>query len=426
MARRPRDWHLPTFARLRRRGHEPGPFGGKRAWPWLILGGGILVAMAILTAVWPGGGDLIERVATLLSLYFFVVTFGSWAGLGSRSLWVAAFAVALLYGLSAATRIVDVHDLFVVSLIVGLLLFVLAGFSLLFVLEEVIYDAHRLIGARSAWWGVVPVATAVGLAIAVPILDAAFGWRPGAVWVVAIAATALLALVWVVRGVTGAGPALTREADLLVAGALAGAALADAVGLMQGTTGFLPSIIAYAALIGTWIYVSLTTLQRAQYFLRGRDVVPWIALLLSSGFAVLAHVHSLYRSTGGAVFPDLVNVRVGYLRIGVWLGLGFFVLRGLWRILLYVRDDSHIATPARRVAGSLARVTEEVLVSERRVERAAVKAFGAFEKMVPGQPRGTRAPALVPLDAREGAAIVWQRDAAGGERPVLVIDDSEE
>lgn len=431
--RRVRDWHLPTFTRLQRRGHDPRRFADRRAWPWLALGGGALVATIVLTVLWPAGGPVLERAATLLALYFFVVAIGAWAGLGVRSVWVGAVAVGLLYLASFATRLVDVHDIFLLSLILGLFMFVLAGFNLLFVLEEVIYDAHRLMRLGSPWWGAVPAAATLGLVAGIPLAEAAFGLHAPTLHAAAIGAVILLAVVWSVRFATSSSIAIVREADLLVAGLLAGAGLADLVSLLRGTTGLVPSIVAYAAIVGTWLYVSFTTLQRAQYFMRATDVVPWTAVLLSSGFAVLAHVHAQYRASGALAFPDLVNVRVGYLLVGLWIGLAFFLLRGLWRILVFLRDEGNLGTGARRIAGSLARLTEEVLTSEQRAERATRRALGALDRIVPGHrpaARPQRAPR--PLDVREGAALPWTRRDVEAERqrhaepePRRDLDDEE-
>lgn len=425
MVRPGRDWYLPTFTRLRRRGHDPKRFADRRAWPWLAFGGGALVALIVLTVAWTAGGAVLERVATILALYFFLVAVSAWAGLGARAPWVALAAVALLYGASFATRLVDLHDLFLLSLIVGLLLFVLAGFNLLFVLEEVIYDAHRLMRLRSPWWAALSAAVSVGLVIVLPLADAAVGLHAPSLHAAAIGASMLLAVVWAVRFAGRTSMAVVREADLLVAGLLAGAGLADLVGLLRGTTGLVPSIVAYAAIVGTWLYVSFTTLQRAQYFMRAADVVPWTAVLLSSGFAVLAHVHSQYRLSGALAFPDLVNVRVGYLLLGLWLGLAFFVLRGLWRILVFIRDERSLGTGTRRVAGSLARLTEEVLTSEQRAARVTWRAIGALDRVVPGRRARPTPPPPRPLDVREGGAVQLQGSSTlVWPRPRAVVDDS--
>lgn len=346
-----------------------------------------------------------ERVSLLASLTFFLLAVGSWLKMGRRAVWVALALAALLYGVSALTTLLELHDLFLISVLVGFILFALAGFNVLFILEEMIYDAHRLIALRSPLWAIAPVAAVVAILIGLPFLEAVAPIRFNALRIVAIASLVLLALGWLTRYLTAMGRALTREIDLLVAGSIAGAALADAVVLLRETSQLLPTVMAYLAIIATWLYISFTTLQRAQYMLRANDVVPWLALFLSSSFAVLSHVQAQYRASGSLAFADLVGVRITYMVVGVWVGLAFFVVRGLWRILLYVQDEERVARPWRVAAGRMARVAEEALATDRRLGQMTYRVIERVERALPGERVPPQAPAYQRPRRQEGAPV---------------------
>lgn len=408
--------HAPILRRLRSRGHDPRSFTKRRALPWFLFGGVLLALLALGPFLFPVANPWVERVATVLALFFFLSAVGFWFRMGYRALGIAAFLVVLLYAATAWTSLLEVRDIFVLTVLVGFFLFTLAGFNLLFVLEEVLYDAHRLLHLRHPLWAVLPTVIVGALLAALPVLEELTGQGFGTLRTLTPVLAAVLILGWGLRlAIPQVGVGFTREVHLLVAGALAGAGLADAVSLLRGTTGLLPSVIGYLAILGTWMYISFTSLQRAQYFLRARDVKPWVALLLSASFAVLAHTHAQFDVGGERALVDLLDLRVAYLVLGIWLGLAFFVLRGLWRVLLFIRDQREVGRRTRVVAGRLARVTEGLLETEHRVEDATFRVYSVLERFIPGRHRRGRPPGRRGMDRHEGAAV-----------PLDETDDSEE
>jgi len=162
--------------------------------------------------------------------------------------------------------------------------------------------------------------------------------------------------------------------------------------LLVQQTGFLPSLIVYMLLIGTWVYVSYTTLQRTQFLLRADNALPWLCILLSASFALLQHASFHYRVEGVVAVAVLVQQRVAYLVIGLWAGIGFYVVHGMWRVLRAIRDDRRMKPRGRILAGSLARFTESILGTERRLEVAAATLFEGMDLLLPGTHRPPRLP----------------------------------
>lgn len=412
--------HAPVLRRLRSQGHDPRSFSKRRVLPWFLLGGVLLSLLSLGPILFPVANPWVERVATVLALFFFLAAMGFWLRMGNRALGIAAILVVILYAGAALTSLLEVRDIFVLTVLVGFFLFTLAGFNLLFILEEVLYDAHRLLHLRSPLWAVLPTILVGAILAALPVLEDVTGQGFGTLRALTPVLAAVLLIGWGVRlAIPQVGVGLTREVHLLVAGALAGAGLADLIGLLRGTTGLLPSVIGYLSILGTWMYISFTSLQRAQYFLRARDVKPWVTLLLSASFAVLAHTHAQYNVGGERALVDLQGLRVSYLVLGIWLGLAFFVLRGLWRVLLFIRDQREVGRRTRTVAGRLARVTEGLLETEHRVQDATYRVYSGLERFLPGSRAQTRRPGRRGLDRREGAALADE----DRDRPV---DDSEE
>jgi hypothetical protein len=169
---------------------------------------------------------------------------------------------------------------------------------------------------------------------------------------------------------------------LLILGALGACALADAIQYLQDASGLVPSIVAYLALLGTWVYVSYTTLQRTHFLLRGRNALPWVSILLSASFAIVAHAQGLFLARGSGAVEDLVGQRVTYMVIGVWTGIGFYAARAAWRLLsgiARIREG-----PVRTVAKEGARVAGGVVATERLVEAATYRIYKGLDRVIPG------------------------------------------
>lgn len=371
----------------RLRGDDPGRrhFHGRRSLPWILSGGIALILVMLVPVLQPQTSPWAERAATFLALFWFVAAVAAIMGMTRRAPWIAGAVTIFLYAATAWLPFIGVRDLFVLTVLVGFGVFVLAGFNLLFVMEEIVYDIHRLLHLRGRWWQAMPLLVGAALIPLVYLGEPALGISLGTLRFMVPFGVTLLVIGWAIRlKIHPAGEAQLREIHLLVVGAIAGAVVADAVGLLHNVDGILPSVIAYLTFVGTWVYVSYTTLQRAQYFLKGSDVFPWIGLLFSSSFAILAHIHSLYRTAGSAGLEYQLDLRVGYLVFGVWLGLAFFVMRGLWRLLQFLRDTRGVAAPLRRTAGQLARVTEELIRTEDRLEGAAARLLEGVDRLLPG------------------------------------------
>ncbi len=377
-----------VLRRLKDSGRGVGKFHSAGGLPWILAGGLALAILIIVPLFFPKTEPWAERIATALALFWFILGVSSVLGLRARAPWIAAAVTVLIYAATAWLPAIGVRDLFVLTLLVGFGLFVLAGFNLLFVLEEVVYDIHRLLRVRGQTWLVLPLLLGIVLVPSVFLAEAALGWELNALKVMVPFGVFMVLIGWLIRWrIRPRGESQLREIHLLVVGAIAGAGLADAVALLKEAGGLVPSIVAYLTFIFTWLYVTYTALQRAQYFIPGQDILPWIAVLLSSSFAIVAHVHSLYDVAGQAGLQYQVDLRVGYLVFGVWLGLTFFVLRGLWRTFQFIRDERTMGRRVRRTAGTLARVTEELIRTEDRIEGVAYRALARLDRILPGGSR---------------------------------------
>lgn len=385
------EMHAPVLKRLQRHDNPRRAFLGRQGLPW-IVGGGLALALAIFVPLArPELSPMAERGSTFFALFWFITAVAAVLGRRRRAPWIAAAVTIFLYIATAWLPFIGLRDLFVLTVVVGFSIFVLAGFNLLFVLEEVVYDIHRLLHVRGQIWQTIPLLVGIVLVPAVFIGERVLGISLGTLQLMVPFGVFVLVIGWIIRlRVHPGGESQLREIHLLVTGAIAGAGLADAVGLLHQAGGIVPSIVAYLTFIFTWFYVSFTTLQRAKYFVRGSDVFPWIALLFSSSFAILSHVHSLYEVAGEAGLEYQVDLRVGYLVFGVWLGLTFFVLRGVWRLLQFIRDERAMGRRVRRTAGQLARVTEELIRTEDRLEGATARLIERVDRMLPGRERKRR------------------------------------
>lgn len=387
--------HEPFLRRLRKAGRDPEPFRS-RARTWLGLGAGTLALLAAVPVVAPAWSTLTQRLATLLSLIFLVSAVGLWLGMRARAFAVAAALVVLVYGLTSWTRFAfPLQDFFVVAVLVSFAIFALAGFNLVFVLEEVVYDAHVRVHVAGRAWTLVPTLVCVAVAVGLPLWREQGGPSLPAFWLAAVVGALLLLFWWAVAWANSLNEtAVLRELHLFVLGALAATALADGVrvaGRLRELPTLVPSLFAYAVLIGTWVYVSYTTLQRTHFLLKGENWRPWVAILLGASFAILAHSQVLVEESGAKAVADLVDLRVSYLIAGIWIGIAFYAGRGLMRVVRYVqaaglgRRGASIARGAERVAGGL-------MVPERVLEGAAQAVFKGFDTVLPGQHDPPRPP----------------------------------
>lgn len=353
---------------------------------WVLTTLVVLVLTTVLPIVWPATWPLVERLGPLLSLFFLVAAGALWLIPRERAFLVSAVIVAFLYAITAWTPLAfDLDDVGIVALLSSFGVIALAGFNLVFILEEVVFDAHRNLSLRSPTWRLAPLVVVLLTAVGLPLI-----WGPGnvpwsGVWFASLAGLVVLGSWWLFRAFNPVreGPVL-EELHLFVAGILLIGAVTDGLGSLQGQTGLLPSLLAYLVLVGTWIYVSYTTLQRTHFLLRGSDVGPWLCILLSASFALLNHAFLHFRLEGGAGVAVLLGQRIGYLAAGLWVGVGFYVLRSSWRVLRYLRDDRRFTPRGRLAAGRLARLMESLLETEHRLEDAAERVYHRVNRALPG------------------------------------------
>lgn len=376
---------IPVVRRLR--GDKKGPQGfiQPHILRWVILGVASLSTLVILAFLEPELSNIIVHASTALALFFLLFALGLVVGLGRRAPVVATVVTGLLYGLTAWTPLVGVRPVFVLGVLVAFFIFALAGFNVLFVVEEVLFDIHRNLHIRGTWWNAIPTFIILGTTPLVYWLLPELGLRWPTLKIAMPFVVLLLAVAWIAR--LQAGPhaiKLVQEAHFLSIGTITGAGLADIVTMLGEVEGIIPSIIAYLTIIVTWLFVSFNTLQRAQYFLRGADVLPWMALLFASAFAVLAHVQFLYGTAGAPGLAAVSEVRIWYLVFGVWVGLAFFVIRGTWRFVRFVRDEKKLGPRTRRTAGRFARIMEELLGSSSRAKRATGRVLQTVDRGIPG------------------------------------------
>ncbi len=400
--------HAPFLRRLRLSGHDPAPFRGRRTKRVLLLGLVALAALALVPFLWPAWSFLTERLATLVALVFLIAAIGLWLGMGVRAFAVAAAIVLAIYGLTAWTTFAfDLADFFAVAVLVGFGVFALAGFNLVFVLEEVVFDLHRAMHLRSRLWAAVPSLVVAALAVGLPLWrQVAGGPSLPALWAASVLGLVALGGWWILHALNDlpSPERVLRELHLFVAGVLAAGGLAEAVGLLRRSTAFVPSLVGYLALLGTWVYVSYSSLQRAHFLLRRGNTLPWLALLLGASFAILAHAQVLFQARGAEALAELADERSLYLIAGVWTGIGFYLLRALAALLRgLLRPGGLRAGAVRTVADGSSRVAEGLLMTPEALEEAAFRLFRRMDELLPGQHRPPQ---------RKG----WEYDSQGGLR----------
>ncbi len=375
--------------RIRRLGQPTAPFRKGGLGPWLVVSIGLLATTILVPFVAPKWAGLDERIATLAALTFLLAAPGLAMRMGRRAVWIAASVVAVLYGLSAWGGLaLHLEDLFLVAVLVSFGIFLLAGLNLVLVLEEMVYDIHRLlVHPRNRAWMGAPFLLVAALSLGLPWWEAHGGPGFPVLYTAAVACSLLLGLWWLVRGAyrIGGEDAIVRELHLLAFSVLAAAGLAEAIGYLQRAESLVPSVVAYLSLIGTWVYVNYTTLQRAHFILKAQDAGPWVAILLSASFAIVAHANALFRAEGTVAVQDLLGRRVTYMILGIAAGVVFLVARGLWRGFTAMTQESRLPAGSRRAAAQAGKVAGSLLATEQKVEQATLLVFKAIDRVLPGE-----------------------------------------
>jgi hypothetical protein len=404
-----------VLRKVRKSAKQAAPWSGAGRKPWIVAGLVLLGTTIVVPFVAPKWAAANERLATLASLTFLLAVPGLVMKMGRRAILVAAAIVVVLYGLSAYGGLalhlrwggidLQVQDLFLVAILASFGIFLLAGLNLVLILEEVVYDIHRvLIHPRNRAWLAAPTLLCLALAVGLPRWEARGGPHLQLLWLSAVVWAVLLALWWLVRLASRlrGGDAIVRELHLLAFCVLGTAGIADGFGYLEQAETLVPSLVAYLVLVGTWVYTNYTTLQRAHFILRGRDSGPWIALLLSASFAIIAHANALYRLEGSAATADLLRQRVGYLLFGLAAGVAFLLARGLWRGFQELTGDTRLSAGSRRAAAQAGRVAGSILATEERVERATATVYRTLDRILPGTSRPPERQPHEPLLDSEG------------------------
>lgn len=381
----------PFLRRLRHSGHDEEGFHAPKVQTWFKLGVATIAVLAIVPFAAPQWSQITERLATVASLVFLVAAVGLWLGLGKRAFIVATALVLFVFGLTSWTVFAfSLDDFFVIGLLAGFFVFALAGFNLVFILEEVVYDIDVRLHVRGQAWKAIPTMLAVGLAVGLPVLARQGGPEFPLLWGAAVAAAVLLAAWWFLTLVNHLdGSTVLRELHLFTFGGLLATAVAESVPYLDRLhqfPGIVPSLAVYLVLIGSWVYASYTTLQRTHFLLRGDNAAPWVAILLGASMSVLAHAQVLFAQRGQDAVVDLADRRIGYLTAGIWLGLGFYVLRSLARILAFLRETRGLGVRGRRVADQASQIADTIEGGTERALAGAAEAFlRGLDQALPGQ-----------------------------------------
>ncbi|MEK6984976.1 MAG: hypothetical protein AABX89_01165 [Candidatus Thermoplasmatota archaeon] len=379
---------LPILRRARRPGITAASFHGQGWGVWTAAGITLLVASILIPLLRPEWAGLTERIATLAALMFLLAAPGLVMGMGTRAVWIAGIVVLFLYALSVGGGFaLRLEDLFLVAVLVSFGLFLLAGLNLVLVLEEMVYDIHRvLLHPRQRSWLALPFLLFAALSLGLPFWEARGGPSLPFLYGSAVACTILVGAWWLVRAARNirGSDEIVREIHLLCFSLLAAGALTEGIRPLQEAETLVPSVVAYLILIGTWIYVNYTTLQRAHFLLKARDAGPWIAILLAASFAIVAHAQVLYRTAGTEAVQDLTGQRISFMIFGVGAGVLFLVARGLWRGFEAMTNEARLSAASRRRAAQASKVASSILATEHKVEEATLLVFKAIDRIIPG------------------------------------------
>ncbi len=369
------------LSRSGRRFHEAG------LGPWLGLVLALLVATTFVPVIWPASQEWFQRATPLLSMFFFLAAIGHWLRMRSRAFVVAGALTGLFYALTAWTPIaVGYEDFFIVALVSSFLIFALAGFNLIFVLEELVYDAQRVAHFRHPAWRFGPTLLVLALAWLLPVVER-MGPSFRTTWIVAVADLVLLGSWWFLRAFNPIkeGPVL-KELHLLVMSSLLMAALIDITGATVDAPRASYSFIPFFILVGTWLYVTYTTLQRTHFLLGGNNAVPWLLIMLSASFALVQHSLLHFRVEGTLGVQVILTQRLAYLVAGLGIGMAVYVVEAVWRVLRSLRDERGLGPKARIVAGRFARLAENLFSVEKRLlQGTAYQVYAGMDRLLPGQ-----------------------------------------
>ncbi len=402
-----RRWDESTHRRHKEAGHSTTPF--RTVGKYAALGIVAITILGVVPLLYHQYAQLAERIATLAALTFFMSAPGLWFRMGRRAVLIAVLLVGLLYATTFMLGqwhpfgIEDpLGDLFVLTVIASFLIFALAGFNLVFIGEEMVYDAHRILHLRSPAWHVMPLALSLGLAFALPILQR-HGWlHLPTLWLGACASLLILTLWWGASTIRPMPQTILRELHLFAFAILLATAVADGIHYLQEASAFVPSIVAFLVLLGTWVYVSYTTLQRTHFLLRANNAAPWLAILLGASFAIIAHANALFRIEGQNAIEDLVGQRLSYMVLGIWVGLAFLAARSAVRGLTMLRGV--LGAKGKRVAAGLEKVPAAVLAAERAVGKATFAALRGMDEALPGERSSPERPEPTPEPAEPRTA----------------------
>ncbi|MGB1697332.1 MAG: hypothetical protein ACPHK8_02920 [Thermoplasmatota archaeon] len=371
----------PVMRRIRADRRATSPLRDPLQRSILMAGLALLIALASLPFTQVQWSLPAERIATIASLFFLVAAGGQVFGLKGRSFIIAFFVVGALYGLTSLGQFVfEFEDFFVIAVLVSFLIFVMAGFYLTLLLEDGIAWVQDRVSPEEPQGSLVVFLLATILMGTLPALGAFWIWFKW-LWVTSLIGVVILGAWWAVHVKRNLHPdPVMRDLDLLVAGTLAAVGLAEVVSRIREESHFVPSVLAYVALLGTWLYLSYVTVRRTQALLKHNDPGPWLSILFAAAFSIIAHAERRFRIDVDYATDSLLGLRVAYLLAGIWIGIAFFAIRASWTTLQHVRDTAKLGTKGRKLARAAARVTEELLEAEQRIDDAAESFFTGLDR----------------------------------------------
>src|SRR5204862_427159 len=125
--------------------------------------------------------------------------------------------VAILYAGTAWIPFgVGLRDIFVLALITSCLVFALAGFDMVFMIEEMVYDAHRHLHVHGRLWHVIPSLLVLCIVLAIPAFAGQGGPSLPALRFGAAASAVLLSLWWIARLARPMPDMVLRELHIFV------------------------------------------------------------------------------------------------------------------------------------------------------------------------------------------------------------------
>jgi hypothetical protein len=366
----------PVMRRIRADRRATSPLRDPAQRNFLMAGLLLLIVLGsfpFLKVDWSVGA---ERIATIASLFFLLAAGGQAFGLGARSFLVAAVGVSMLYILTAWTWFFfEFDDFFIIAVLVSFLVFVMAGFYLILLLEDGVAWLQDRVSPDQPRGSRVVFLLAVTLVGVLPTIGVYWIWFK-LIWVTSVIGVVILGSWWIVHVKRRLHPdPVMRDLDLLVLGSISAVGLAELISRIREETHLLPGIVAYVSLLATWLYLSYVTVRRTQALLKHNDPGPWLSILFAAAFSIVAHAERRFRFDVDYAADSLLGQRVIYLLTGIWLGVGFFATRASWTALQHVRDTKALSVKGRKVARAAARLTEELLETEEFLDATAGSLF---------------------------------------------------